>query len=335
MVAPPWYQVPPDGYGGIEALVADLLTGLVGNGHDVVLIGAGPPGAAGRYLATFKEPPTARMGEGMPEVMHAARAARYLKDLTVDLVHDHCLAGPLTASARSAPTIITAHGPIDGDIGEYYLDLGDAISLVAISDFQRREAPDLNWSGVVPNAVDVASFPYREDKDDFVLFLGRCSPEKGVHLAIDAARASGRRIVLMMKINETAEQEYFDAEVQPRLGSDVQQLGEADGDEKREVLSAAHCLVFPIQWEEPFGLVMIEAMACGTPVVALARGAVPEIVVDGVTGFVRTEIDELPLAINKAGRLSPADCRQHAEHNFDLKIMTSRYEEIYRSVLDH
>jgi glycosyltransferase involved in cell wall biosynthesis len=335
MLAPPWYPVPPDGYGGIESLVADLITGLEGRGHDVLLIGAGPGGdVPGRYLATFEEAPTGRIGEGMPDVIHAARAARFLKEQAVDVIHDHSVAGPLTAEARTAPTIVTAHGPVDGEIGEYYRDLGSSISLVAISDSQRREAPDLHWSGVVPNAIDVSSYPYREDKDDFALFLGRCNPEKGVHLAIDAARAAGRRMVLAAKINEQLEHEYFDAEVRPRLGPDVEHVGEADAEEKRQLMAAAYCLVFPIQWEEPFGLVMIEAMACGTPVVALRRGAVPEVVVDGVTGFVRNQVDLLPEAIDHVGRLSPADCREHVERNFDLKVMTAGYERIYRSVLD-
>ncbi|MGH8836667.1 MAG: glycosyltransferase family 4 protein [Actinomycetes bacterium] len=335
MVAPPWYPVPPDGYGGIESLVADLITGLDGQGHDVVLIGAGPRGdIPGRYLATFDEAPTERIGEGMPEMLHAVRAARLLRELTVDIVHDHSAFGPLTADGRTAPTIVTAHGPVDGEIGEYYRELGASISLVAISDSQRQQASDLHWSGVVHNAIDVSSYPYREDKDDFVLFLGRCNPEKGVHLAIDAARAAGRRVVLAAKINEQPEQEYFDAEVRPRLGPDVEHVGEADADEKRQLMAAASCFLFPIQWEEPFGLVMIEAMACGTPVVALHRGAVPEVVVDGVTGFVRTKVDQLPEAINGVSRLSPADCREHVQRNFDLEIMTAGYERIYRSALE-
>ena len=334
MLAPPWYPVPPDGYGGIEAMVADLITGLEGRGHDVLLIGAGPAGdLPSRYRATFEEAPTERIGEGMPELLHVARAARFLKDEAFDVVHDHTAVGPLTAGGRTAPTIVTAHGPVDGEIGDYYHDLGGSISLVAISDSQRGQASDLPWSGVVHNAIDVSSYPYREDKEDFALFLGRCNPEKGVHLAIDAARAAGRRIVLAAKINEQPEQEYFDAEVRPRLGPDVEHVGEADAQEKRRLMAAAYCFLFPIQWEEPFGLVMIEAMACGTPVVALRRGAVPEVIADGVTGFVRTELDQLPEAIENAGRLSAADCREHVQQNFDLEIMTAGYERIYRSVL--
>ncbi len=329
LVAPPWYPIPPRGYGGIEAMVADLANALVVRGHDVTLIAAGENGTSAGFRTTYSVPPTARLGEGLAEVVHAARAARYLDQLELDLVHDHCLAGPLTAAGRRTPTVATAHGPVDGEIGQYYRDLGGAVSLVAISNSQRRMAPSLNWAGTVHNAIDVQSFPFREDKEDFVLFLGRCNPDKGVHLAIDAAREAGRRILLATKINERAEREYFDAEIQPRLGPGVEHLGEADATLKRELLAAARCLVFPIQWDEPFGLVMVEAMACGTPVVALAQGAVPEVIVDGVTGFVRTKPDELAEAIDAVDQLSPVDCREHARRNFDVEIMATGYERVY------
>jgi glycosyltransferase involved in cell wall biosynthesis len=332
LVAPPWFPVPPRGYGGIETVLADLAGALVRRGHDVVLIGAGKNGTPARFLTTYSEPPTARLGGSMPEVVHAARAARYLDQLEVDVVHDHSLAGPLSARGRRTPTVITAHGPVGGEVGLYYRNLGRTVSLVAISNAQQRLAPDLNWSATVHNAVDVAAFPFREDKDDFVLFLGRCNPDKGVHLAIDAARAAGRRILLATKINEPAERDYFEAEIEPRLGPGVEHLGEANTTLKRELLAAAYCLAFPIQWEEPFGMVMIEAMACGTPVVAIGKGAVPEVVVDGVTGFIRDKPDELPEAIDAAGRLSPASCREHARQHFDIEVMVSGYERVYAAL---
>jgi len=332
LVAPPWFPVPPRGYGGIEAMLADLSGALVRRGHDVVLIGAGEAGTPARFLTTYSEPPTARLGESMPEVVHAARAARYLDQLEVDLVHDHSLAGPLTARGRRTPTVVTAHGPVDGEVGQFYRNLGATVSLVAISNAQQRHAPDLNWTATVHNAVDVSSFPFRDDKEDFVLFLGRCNPDKGVHLAIDAARAAGRRILLATKINEQLERDYFEAEIRPRLGSGVEHLGEADTTLKRELLAAAYCLAFPIQWEEPFGMVMVEAMACGTPVVALGRGAVSEVVVDGVTGYVLAKPDEMPEAIDAVGSLSAEACRAHTRQHFDVQIMASGYEQVYASL---
>jgi glycosyltransferase involved in cell wall biosynthesis len=207
------------------------------------------------------------------------------------------------------------------------------VDLVAISRAQRRAAPDLSWLGTVHNAVDVASFPYRADKEDFLLFLGRLHPDKGVHLAIDAARCAGLPIVVAGKCTEAVEQEYFVSHVQPRLGPDVTIFGTADAAAKRDLLSRAAALVFPILWDEPFGMVMIEAMACGTPVVALRRGSVPEVVVDGVTGVLCDEPEELPAAIAAARRLAPEDCREHVRVRFDVDTMVSGYETLYRQAL--
>jgi glycosyltransferase involved in cell wall biosynthesis len=334
MIAPPWFTVPPQGYGGVENMCADLVDGLVDRGHEVTLIGAGTPGTrAGRFLTTYAEPPSGRLGEPLPEVLHTAAVARILTGLDVDLVHDHTLAGPLSARGRGVPTVVTMHGPVAGEPGEYYRQLGHTVSLIAISAAQRRAAPDLPWRGTVHNAIDVTTFPYRADKEESLLFLGRLHPDKGVHLAIDAARAAGLPIVVAGKCSEPVELEYFRRLIEPRLGPDVTIFGTADAAAKRELLARAAALVFPIQWDEPFGMVMIEAMACGTPVVALRRGAVPEVVVDGVTGIVCDDPAELPAAITAARRLSAAECRAHVENCFDAATMVRGYESVYREVL--
>jgi glycosyltransferase involved in cell wall biosynthesis len=204
--------------------------------------------------------------------------------------------------------------------------------LVAISDFQRTAAPDLNWAATIPNAIDVPSFPFREDKEDFVLFLGRFIPDKGAHFALDAARAAGRRIVLAGKVNEPPEQAYFDEQIQPRLGDDAVYVGELGFDQKCELYGAAACLLFPIQWAEPFGLVMVEAMACGTPVVALRSGSVPEVVDDGRSGVICDAPEQLAEGIERAVRLRPEDCRSHVSKLFDLPTMVSAYERLYRDL---
>jgi glycosyltransferase involved in cell wall biosynthesis len=334
MLAPPWFTVPPRGYGGVENVCADLVDGLVARGHRITLIGAGRPGTrADGFVATYPEPPSARLGEPLPEVLHSAVAARVLDGLDVDLVHDHTLAGPLLARGRRVPTVVTMHGPVAGEAGEYYRQLGDTVDLVAISQAQRRAAPDLAWLGTVHNAVDVASFPFRADKEEFLLFLGRLHPDKGVHLAIDAARRAGLPIVVAGKCTEAVEQEYFASHLQSRLGPDVTIFGPADAAAKRNLLSRAAALVFPILWDEPFGMVMIEAMACGTPVVALRRGSVPEVVVDGVTGVLCDEPGQLPAAIAAARRLGAADCREHVRSRFDVDTMVAGYERLYRQAL--
>jgi glycosyltransferase involved in cell wall biosynthesis len=334
MVAPPWFEVPPHSYGGVEAVVSDLVDKLVDRGHQITLIGAGEPGTrAQRFLRTYNIAPSARLGDPLPEVLHAARAEELLEDLDVDIVHDHTLAGPLLARGRFIPTVVTTHGPAHGEAGEYYRALGGSVRLIAISHSQRRLSCGLSWAATVHNSVRVATFPFRANKDPFTLFLGRIHPDKGPHLAIDASRQAGLPIVLAGKFAEPAERDYFAREVEPRLGPDAQMIGLADAGKKRDLLSRACALLFPICWDEPFGLVMIEAMACGTPVVALRRGSVPEIVVDGVTGIIADEPIELPAAIELARRLDPAACRAHAHAAFSTSVMASGYEAAYRRIL--
>jgi glycosyltransferase involved in cell wall biosynthesis len=332
MLAPPWFKLPPAGYGGIESIVYSLVQGLVERGHDVTLISAGRDGTGARSGRTYKEPPSERLGQALPEVVHAAVASRQLDDLHLDVVHDHSLAGPLTSSDREAPTVVTTHGPVEDELRVLYGSFGEGTSLVAISEFQRELAPDLPWIGTVHNAIPVDEYPMRERKEDFCLFLGRVNAEKAPDLAIKVAREAGRPIVLAAKCSEPEEQKYFDERVRPLLGSDAEWFGQADSAQKQDLLARAHCLVFPIQWNEPFGIVMVEAMACGTPVVALRGGSVPEVVEDGVTGFICDDAEELPWAIVKVDELEPKLCRQRVADHFDVANMVEGYEAIYRGV---
>lgn len=330
MVAPPYFDIPPTAYGGVEAVVADLVDALIDRGHEVTLIGAGRHRTrAQRFLATYQRQPADHLGEPLPEVVHAAQVARLLEDLDVDVVHDHTLAGPLLARSRLAPTVVTVHGPATGDPGTYYSALGSTVELVAISDAQRAKAPRLPWAATVHNAIRADTFPFQAEKDEFALFLGRFHPDKAPHLAVDAARAAKLPIVLAGKCSEPVERAYFAREVEPRLGPDTTMFGVADAAAKRDLLARAACLVFPICWDEPFGLVMIEAMACGTPVVALRRGAAPEVIVSGQTGVVVDDPSELPDAIDEARRLDPWICRKHVLQNFTTDLMAAAYESVY------
>lgn len=333
IVAPAWFEVPPDAYGGIEWICAWLAEGLIERGHEVTLLGGGQSRTRARFLPTYQTCPTDRLGETMPEVIQAARARNLLSGLDVDLIHDHTLCGPLGAAGRPVPTFVTAHGPVAGDFEEYYRALGKSVSLVAISDNQRQQAAHLNWVATVHNAIPVDVYPFQPAKQDYLLFLGRMSPDKGVHLAIDAARAAGRRLVLAGKCNEPAEMEYFQQAIEPRLGPDVAWVGQADATKKKRLLANARAMLFPIQWAEPFGIVMVEALACGTPVIALRGGSVDEVVDHGVTGFISDDPAELPELIDRAGEIDPHACRDRAERLFDVSRMVEGYERAFLEAL--
>jgi glycosyltransferase involved in cell wall biosynthesis len=333
IVAPPWFPIPPSGYGGIEAMVHALVEGLIARGHEVVLVGAGTPQSSAKFLQTFETPPLERLGEALPEIVHALAAFEHLQDLEVDVVHDHSLAGPLTSGWLRVPVVVTAHGPIADDLEPYYRVLGRYAGLVAISDSQKGKGPHLAWTSRVYNAIPVDEYPFEPQKEDFCLFLGRISAEKGPDLAIEAARRAGYPIVVAAKCNEPPEKRYFEERVRPLLGPDAHWFGEANTAQKKDLLARARCLVFPIQWDEPFGIVMVEAMACGTPVVALRGGSVPEVVVDGVTGFICDDSDELPDAIKRVEQVDPKACRRRVFDCFDVPDMVESYEAIYRHMV--
>jgi glycosyltransferase involved in cell wall biosynthesis len=332
VVAPPWLELPPDAYGGVEAMCSDLVDALVDRGVDVTLLAPGRHGTAAEFRPTGPVADPRQMGQALPEVVHAAQLPELLADLAVDVVHDNTLAGPLVAATHGLPTVVTAHGPVQGDLGAYYRTLSTRASLVALSDAQRAGLPAARWAATVPNGIRPERFPYRAAKGDYAVFLGRISPDKGPVWAIDAARAAGIPLVMAAKCREDGEVAYFEHAVAPRLGGDVEWIGEVGGDRKLELLAGARCLLFPIDWEEPFGLVMIEAMACGTPVVALRRGAVPEVVDHGRTGWVCDRPEELPAALLRSTELDPRDCRESVEARFSATVLAAGYERVYRRI---
>ncbi|MDT5043128.1 MAG: hypothetical protein QOE51_4113 [Actinoplanes sp.] len=342
LVAPPYFNVPPTGYGGVEAVVADLADTLVDRGHTVHLIGAGTAGTKARFMSVRDQIIPERIGDPYAELVHAAATRRAVQHLAqidgLDVVHDHTTTGVLNAPSYAEfglPTVVTAHGTVNGDLQECYASLGLGIDLVAISDRQMELAPDLNWIGRVYNGLRLDTYPYQSEKDGYALFLGRYHPQKAPHLAIDAAHAAGVPIVLAGKCTEAVEKQYFENEVKPRLRPGDRLLGVADGTLKRELLRAARCLLFPVQWEEPFGMVMIEAMACGTPVVALRGGAVAEVLEDGRTGLICDDPAELPAALHRVTELDPADCRARVAEHFGIDALAAGYEQAYRTAITH
>ncbi|MFC6012845.1 glycosyltransferase family 4 protein [Nocardia lasii] len=340
MVVPPYFDVPPKAYGGVEAVVADLVDSLCERGHHVTLFGAGIDGTKADFVPLWDRIQPERLGDPFPEVVHALRVRRAIERLAdtegIDLVHDHTFAGPLNAPAYAnlgLPTVVTVHGPVQEDCYRYYKELGQECSLVAISDRQRALAPDLPWAGRVHNALRPDQWPFLTEKKDYALFLGRFSADKGPHLALDAAHAADIPLILAGKCSEAPEKAYFEKFVTPRMTPRDEMFGLADATAKRKLLSEARCLLFPIRWEEPFGMVMIEAMICGTPVVALRGGAVSEVVVDGVTGRICDDPAELPDAIAEVQTYDPAACRAHVVDHFSADTLGRGYEQVYRDLL--
>ena len=334
LIAPPWYAVPPSGYGGIEWVVALLADGLTDRGHDVTLFA--PPGS--RTKARLQSPlgerlPPDSIGNPWYEASHAMSA--YEGSDRFDILHDHT--GPVGVSIGAlieSPIVHTLHGPFTPETLMLYSRIARHLWFVAISESQRSMGPpDLRWAGVVYNGIPMDNYPYREDKEDFLFFLGRADEEKAPHLAIEAARRAGRRLVMCVTTKNEREQRYWAEQVEPLLGGDIEVHGECDQEQKADLLGRAQALLFPIQWAEPFGLVMIEAMACGTPVVAWRNGSVPEVVDDGVTGFVVDSMDGLVRAIGRVGDLDPRAARAHVEARFSAAAMVTGYERAYERVL--
>jgi glycosyltransferase involved in cell wall biosynthesis len=341
MLVPPWYELPPAGYGGLEQMCAALADALVEQGHQVTVFGAGTrTGTSAKFVSTVARTQYPRLGEGMPEMLHVTRANRLIEEHEVDVVHDHTAAGLLTAANRSVPTVATVHNNPAGEIGDFLAGIDPAVGLVAISSAQRRLRTDLPWTATVHNGLATAQVPDAvtrpevvADDDRPVLWLARFSPDKGPDLAIQACRAARLPLVLAGKCTEPGEQRYLRDVIAPMLGPDTELVLNADRRRVRSLLRNARCLLMSIRWQEPFGMVMVEAMAEGTPVVALDRGAVREVVKPGVSGLICTEPDELPDALRQVTRIDPEGCRTHVQQFFSADLMARRYSRVYRSVM--
>ncbi len=234
------------------------------------------------------------------------------------------------------PTMHTVHGPLTGDPGDVYRKVCSIVphaGLISLTHNQRRPLPDLPWLANVPNAVDVTRYSTNRQPGDALLFLGRMSPDKGAHRAIRVAKRLGRPLDIAAKCREPAEIAYFDKFVAPHLNCDIRYVGEVDHTEKCALLASAHALIVPIEWEEPFGLVMIEALASGTPVVAMRRGSVPEILRHGETAFIANDLAEMIALVDRATELDPARLRQEAEARFSVARMVEGYLQAYETMI--
>ena len=332
VVAPPWAPIPPDLYGGIEQAVDCLCRGLVAAGHDVLLFATGDSTCPVPMKWALEHSEGTRIGFSVPELRHVLAAYEAVSDC--DIIHDHTMIGPVYASALTdVPVVTTIHGPLNVDLIDIYRRIAERVPLIAISHVQLTADPGLPVEGVIHHGVDVEDFPLGEGRGDYCMFLGRMVAEKGAHRAILAAREAGVPILLAGKMREPWETAYFEKEIEPLLGDDARYLGEVPYDEKLRLLSDAKATLFPIRWNEPFGLVMLESLACGTPVLAFAEGAAPEVVADGRTGWLCRDEADMAARLRTIDKLDRAECRADVQVRFSTARMAREHAELYARVL--
>ena len=333
--SPVWFPVPPDRYGGIEAVVHLLADGLVDAGVDATLFASGDSSSKAPIVSAFDTAPSERIGQSYWELQHLLPLLERRGEF--DVVHDHSgLVGLTMLGLTQCPTVHTVHGPLSGDPGDVYRKVCAIVpdaGLVSLTHNQRGAGVDLPWIANVPNAIDVTRYRLRRKPGDALLFLGRMSPDKGAHRAIRVAERLGRPLDIAAKCREPAEIAYFDEFIAPHLSNDIRYVGEVDHTAKCALLAQAHALLVPIEWEEPFGLVMIEALASGTPVVALRRGSVPELLRHGDTALIASDLSEMIALVDRAAELDPARLRQEAETRFSVGQMVEGYLEAYETMI--
>ncbi len=332
LIAPPWTPVPPDLYGGIELVVDRLARGFQAAGHEVLLFTTGDSTCDVPRKWTYEQAQGTKIGMALPEINHALAAYDAVQGY--DIVHDHTLMGPpYSALFPELKVVTTVHGNFDSDLAALYERVSPKVPTIAISHAQRRPAPHIPIARVIHHGLDAVEFPFGDGAGGYCLFLGRMSPDKGAHRAIEACRKAAIPLIMAAKMREVAEHEYFDHFVRPHLSHEVQYLGEVPHAEKLELLAGARALVFPIRWNEPFGMVMIEAMACGTPVLAFPEGAAPEVVEDGKTGFLCHDETDMAEAISRVDQIDRATCRAAVEGYFSTTRMVDEHLALFHTLL--
>jgi glycosyltransferase involved in cell wall biosynthesis len=332
VVAPPWAPVPPALYGGIELVVDRLCVGMQKAGHDVVLFTTGDSTCPVRREWALEKSEGQRIGMAVPELRHVMAAYDAVRD--ADIVHDHTIMGPVYAERfPDLPVVTTIHGPFNDELTDLYGRIAGRVPIIAISHAQRKPVPQIPIARVIHHGLDVADFPFGQGGGEYCLFLGRMSPDKGAHRAIEAAEKANVPLLMAAKMREAWEFEYFEEMVKPHLTDDIQYLGEVPHEHKLELLAGARALLFPIRWNEPFGMVMIEALACGTPVLAFPEGAAPEVVDDGRTGFLCHDETDMAQAIGRVDTLSRADCRAAVAGYFSTDRMVAEHIALFEDVV--
>lgn len=353
-IAPAWISIPPKNYGGTEVVIYNLIEEQVAQGHSVTLLAPGDAKTSARLVSFL---PKALVEDGVPwyahlkAFYHLQKSVEYIREHTFDIVHMHLSSAsdmylpPLTASL-SVPRVMTLHScfPFDragtyiGDADSYYMDWLADVPLVAISEQARKEVPhDLKFLDVIHHGLPMQVFtPTTSEPEPYLAWLGRFVPEKGAHLAIAAAKEAGVPLVLAGIVDHHLPEtvRYFEEEIGPELdGELIKYIGPVNMEQKLDFLSRAKALLNPITWEEPFGMVMLEAMALGCPVISFRRGAAPEVVHHTRSGFLVSNLEEMVQSIVRIEALDRAQVRAHVEQHFSVKAMAERYTQAYRRAI--
>lgn len=331
LIVGPGFPVPPPSYGGTERVVDTLALGLTAAGHDVLLAAPSDSSCPVPRVRGMDPSDSTKHNWVPAEIRHCINAYAAMEHM--DIIHDHTLIGPLFARRPgNAPTVTTMHGRLNEEMAGIYRTIASDTHIIAISHDQIRHYPDLPISKVIHHGMDISAVPVGEGLGGYACFLGRMCPDKGVLDAINIARQAGIPLRIAAKMREPAEIAYFREVIEPTLGPDEEMVGELGDADKFGLLGNAMALLNPLQWPEPFGLVMIEALATGTPVIGTASGAAPEIVDNGTTGFL-APVPELAGLLSRASELDRSACRSAAEQRFSATTMLKRHLELYQQVL--
>lgn len=335
-IAPLVESVPPQKYGGTERVVWTLCEELVKRGHDVTLFASGDSKVSAKLISVY---PTNLRAAKIPDLygtndlsMLNIGTAYSMQD-EFDIIHDHCGSLSLaSANICKKPVVATMHGPFTSYNRRIFEKLTNP-PIVTISRSQARLAPAINHLGTIHHGLSMEQYPFGEKGGDYLLFVGRISMEKGVHLAIEVAQYLNLPLLIAAKLDKV-DMAYFNEYVGPKLSDNlIKWVGEVDEEERNRLMKNALCFLHPITWEEPFGLTLIEAAACGCPVVAIGKGSVPEIVKDGHTGFVVGDVYEMIEAVKNIDKIRRLYCREYVLANFNSRRMADDYEKVYYKVL--
>jgi glycosyltransferase involved in cell wall biosynthesis len=335
-VAPLTEAIPPKLYGGTERVVSWLTEELIALGHEVTLYASGDSVTSAQLEAVW--PRALRLDGAVrdPNALHMMMLERvYQRAADFDFLHFHLDYYPFSLFSRqSTPFVTTLHGRLDLPEHQPLFDTFSSVPVVSISNAQRRPLPQAGWVRTVHHGLPERLLMPKPIKPSYFAFLGRIAPEKGIDRAISIARHCGVPLKIAAKV-DNVDRKYFDEQIQPMIKpGNVEYIGEINDKEKSEFLSGAIVLLVPIDWPEPFGLVMIEAMACGTPVIAFNRGSVPEVIDDGLTGFIAEDINGAIGAVDRLGQLSREKIRKRFEERFTARRMAQDYLSVYRSLMD-